>query len=116
MDRRQVWRSVAALMLLGGLTAGAASAADKDGSMEGDKATVTQERAAEIALERVPGGRIVEAELEREHGHLVWSFDIARPGSKDVSEIQVDAHSGEVVAEENETPDHEASEDANPKK
>jgi len=30
--------------------------------------------------------------------------------------MQVDAHSGEVVAEENETPDHEASEDANPKK
>ena len=53
-----------------------------------------------------------EAELEEEHGLLVWSFDIARPGTRNVTEVHVDAMTGKVVATEIETPAHEAQEAA----
>ena len=44
-----------------------------------------------------------ESELEKEHGRLVWSFDIATPGTNDITEVQVDAVTGEVVSVEKET-------------
>lgn len=110
MEKRHSLRPLNALVLLGSLGFGTAAAAGESAPAPGDKATVTQDRAAEIAMARVPGGRIVEGELEKEHGKLVWSFDIARPGSKDLAEIQVDAHSGAIVSESTETPAQEADE------
>lgn len=62
------------------------------------QATVTKEAATKIALDRVPNGIIKEAELEKEHGILVWSFDISNPNSKDITEIQVDAKTSKVVS------------------
>ena len=44
-----------------------------------------------------------ESELEKEHGRLVWSFDIAMPGTNVVTEVQVDAMTGEIVSVEKET-------------
>lgn len=35
-----------------------------------------------------------EAELEEELGKLVWSFDIARPGTRNITEVLVDAITG----------------------
>ena len=43
------------------------------------------------ALAKVPGGTIVKTDLEEEDGRLVWSFDIATPGTRDITEVQVDA-------------------------
>jgi len=74
------------------------------------EAKITKQQATATALARVPDGKIREAELEREGGKLVWSFDIARPGTKDITEIQVDAKTGEIVSQTTETPKHEASE------
>jgi len=71
---------------------------------------VSRAEAERIALTRVPNGVVKEAELEKEHGHLIWSFDIATPGSTDITEVHVDANSGEVVATENETEADEKSE------
>jgi len=34
----------------------------------------------------------------------VWSFDIATPHSKDITEVQVNAVTGEIVSVEKETP------------
>ena len=76
------------------------------------QATVTKEQAQTTALTRAPGGTIQEGELEKEKGRLVWSFDIARPGTKDITEVQVDARSGEIVSVENETPSDQAKEKA----
>jgi uncharacterized membrane protein YkoI len=115
MNSRYAARSLAALILLGGSVIATVAAAPESAQSVNSKPTVTQERAAEIALARVPGGKVVEAELEKEHGRQVWSFDISRPDSKDVTEIQVDAKTGEIVAEENETPDQEKNEDADRK-
>ena len=54
-------------------------------------AKVSQGGAEKIALARTPGGSVKESELEKEHGKLVWSFDIAIPGTSDITQVQVDA-------------------------
>lgn len=76
------------------------------------QAKLTQVAAERIALTKVPAGVVESAELEQEHGALVWSFDIATPGDKDIHEIQVDAKSGAIVSAEIETPHAQAQERA----
>lgn len=74
------------------------------------QAKVTQAQATATALARVPGGKVESAELEREHGKLIWSFDLVQPRGKGVTEIQVDAVSGVVVSQKQETPAQQANE------
>jgi len=74
------------------------------------EAKITEADARAIALSKVPDGTIKEAELEREHGKLIWSFDVARPGTKDITEVNVDAKSGVIVAVDVETPKAQAKE------
>lgn len=74
------------------------------------EAKVTEAQAKTTALSKTPNGTVKSAELEREHGRLVWSFDIARPSVKGVTEIQVDAKSGKIVSMKKETPAQEAQE------
>ena len=71
---------------------------------------ITKEEATKAALAKVPNGTVKEAELEKEKGRLVWSFDIASPGSNDITEVQVDANTGNVVSVEKESPKAEAAE------
>jgi len=68
------------------------------------QAKVAKADAEKIALAKVPGGTIKESGLEKENGKLIWSFDIATPGTKDITEVQVDAITGEVVSVAKETP------------
>ncbi len=92
-------------------TVGAVAAQKKSSQADLQKqAKVTKAQATTTALERVPNGKVKEAELENEHGKLVWSFDIATPGSKDITEVQVDAMDGGVVSEEKESPKAEKAE------
>jgi hypothetical protein len=74
------------------------------------EAKITKEQAAKTALAKVPNGTIKESELEQENGKLVWSFDIAASGVNGVTEVQVDAKTGDVVSVENESPKSEAAE------
>ena len=76
------------------------------------RAKITRAQAEATALKRAPNGTVKEGELEEEHGRLVWSFDIARPGTRDLTEVHVDAITGKVVSTEIETPEHEAREAA----
>src|SRR5713226_2650170 len=75
-------------------SANAASASQAELQKE---AKISMEKAREIALKKVPGGKIESAELEREHGKLIYSFDIktSKPG---VMEVNVDAITGKVLA------------------
>jgi len=91
------------------------STADKEAKLA-PQAKVTKTEAAGIALAKVPGGSIKESELEKEHGKLVWSFDIAAPDATDITEVLVNAITGEVVSVEKETAGHEAKEKAGEKK
>lgn len=73
-------------------------------------AKLSQAAAEKVALTRAPGGTVKESELEKEHGRLVWSFDIATPGTSDITEVQVDAVTGEVASVERETPAQQQAE------
>jgi uncharacterized membrane protein YkoI len=74
------------------------------------KARVSEAQAREIALSKAPHGTIKTSELENEKGHLIWSFDIATPGTKDITEVNVDAVTGAIVAVDTESPAKEAAE------
>src|SRR4051812_35275923 len=68
------------------------------------QAKVSRSDAEKAALAKVPGGTIKEGELEKEKGKVIWSFDIATPGTKDITEVHVDANTGQIVGTEIETP------------
>jgi uncharacterized membrane protein YkoI len=74
------------------------------------EAKVTEAQAHATALAKVPQGVVKSSELEREHGRLIWSFDVAQPSAKGVTEIQVDAKTGKIVSVKKETPAQEAKE------
>jgi len=80
------------------------------------QAKVSRATAEQTALAKVAGGTIKEGELENEDGKLIWSFDIATPGSKDITEVAVDAISGKVLSVENESAEDEAKEKAHEEK
>ena len=80
------------------------------------QAKISRADAERTALAKVPGGTIKEGGLEKEKGKLVWSFDIAKPGDKNITEIQVDAITGAILSVDIETPEAEAKEKAEKEK
>ncbi len=89
--------------------AGCATEKEQEAKLEA-KAKVTKAEAERIALAKVPGGTIKEAGIEKEKGKVIWSFDIATPGTQDITEVAVDAMTGDVLAIDKETPSQEAKE------
>lgn len=75
-------------------------------------AKITKSKAETIALAKVPHGTIKSAEIEREKGHLVWSFDISTPKTRDITEVLVDARTGEIISKQIESPADQAREAA----
>jgi uncharacterized membrane protein YkoI len=80
------------------------------------EAKVSQSDAQATAMAQAPNGIIKESELEKEHGNLIWSFDISTPDSTDITEVNVDAMTGKVVSTGKEKPDDEAKEATEEKK
>ena len=74
------------------------------------KPKISKAEAQKTALAKVPGGKIKDSELEEEDGKLIWTFDIATKGTKDITEVHVDAMTGEVIKVENESAADEAKE------
>ena len=70
----------------------------------GQHPRISMHTARSRALALVPGGRIRSAELEREHGRLIYSFDIATPRGAGVEEIQISAITGRLVSRTHEKP------------
>ena len=68
------------------------------------QAKIPKSVAEKIALSKVPTGTIQSAELEKEHGNLIWLFDISKPGTRNITEVQVDAKNGQIVSVQIETP------------
>ncbi|HEY5403890.1 MAG TPA: PepSY domain-containing protein [Pyrinomonadaceae bacterium] len=77
-------------------------------------AKVTKEAAQETALKRAPGN-VESSELEKEHGKLVYSFDI-RNEKGTITEVQVSAITGKVVRVEHESKQQEEAEKKKEKK
>ena len=74
------------------------------------EAKISKEAAQQTALAKVPAGTIKEAEIEKEKGKLQWSFDVATPDTKDITEVNVDAMTGEVISVERESAERESKE------
>ena len=73
-------------------------------------AKVDPAKARQAALAKVPGGKIVKEELERENGKLVYSFDIKKGTEPGIEEVLVDALDGVVVSVAHEDAAKEAAE------
>jgi hypothetical protein len=73
------------------------------------EAKISLKKARGIALKKAPG-KIAKGELERENGKLIYSFDIKQSGQTGVTEVAVDAITGDVVDVQHETPAKEAAE------
>ena len=95
-------------ILAAGCLAGCASHSQSHLQAE---AKISKADAQATALAKAPNGTVKEAELEREHGKLIWSFDIATPDSNDITEVNVDAITGEVVNVEHEKAKKEKADD-----
>ncbi len=65
------------------------------------QAAIPADSAVAIAKARVPG-RIAKAELEKEDGALIYSFDIKVAGKDGVTEVHVDAKTGAILKVEGE--------------
>ena len=77
------------------------------------EAKIPEATARATALKQVPAGSSVKKyELEREHGTLIYSYDLTVPGRTGIEEIAVSALDGSLVAREHETPKMEKKEAA----
>ena len=110
MKTNQFVTLIAAALLAAGI-AGCATEKKCCAKLEA-QAKVSRAEAEKTALAKVPGGSIKEGDIEEEKGKLIWSFDITTPGSKNITEVAVDAKTGEVVSVDVETPEQQAKEKA----
>jgi uncharacterized membrane protein YkoI len=72
--------------------------------------TLAQARAKALALHP---GEIKSAELEKEHGRQIYSFDIKTGDG--IHEVNVDSETGKIVEDSKESPSAEAKEAAGKK-
>ncbi|HEX4963895.1 MAG TPA: PepSY domain-containing protein [Thermoanaerobaculia bacterium] len=76
------------------------------------QARIDLDTARAVALKRVPHGTVRSEELEREHGKLIYSFDIEVPGKPGIEEVNVSAMSGKVIGMHHESAQTERREAA----
>lgn len=76
------------------------------------QAKISKTQAEKIAMAKVPNGKIQSAEIENEHNALVWSFDITTPGTKNITEVLVNAKTGTIVDVSTENAGDQAKEKA----
>ena len=88
---------VAALLASGSLTiADLASAGGKKERAEmAATAEVTVDQAAKVATEKT-GGKVIEAELEKKHGKIIWGVKTVDSDGK-MMETHIDADSGMAI-------------------
>lgn len=89
------------ILLMGGLALSSEGIPTQDKGMS--RATLTLEEAIATAKTKFPG-EVLETELETEHGQAVYEIEIASTTGV-VTEIKVDAQSGELLSSDIE--DHE---------
>jgi len=112
MNSNKTIKSLLTLAVVASLGLCAASAKDeaKEQARLASKAKITKAEAQKIALAKEANGTVKDAELEEEGGKLIWSFDIALPNTKNITEVNVDAITGKIVSVQIETPKDKAKE------
>jgi uncharacterized membrane protein YkoI len=101
---------IAALTLSASAAGAQAAAKHETQAQLRAEAKIPAATARATALAKVPGGRVKTYELERENGHLLYSFDITSKGKTGIDEVQVDAITGAVLSNVHETPAEERKE------
>jgi uncharacterized membrane protein YkoI len=94
--------------LLLAVTTAALAANSASARTEHPRISMQAARASALAL--VPHGAIRSGELEREHGRLIYSFDIAVPNQTGIEEVQINAMTGRLVSRTHENPAAERQE------
>lgn len=110
MNMRKLVLSLMGSATVVALTAAAAIGAEESQAVLKKQAKVTEAQARSTALAKVVNGTVKSSELEKEHGKLIWSFDIATPKTQNITEVQVDAKTGKIVSTQIETPAKQAKE------
>jgi lipopolysaccharide export LptBFGC system permease protein LptF len=87
---------------------------EKQDSKLAKQAKITMAQARQIAHKKA-SGKIEGEELEKEHGKLIYSFDI-RNAKGTITEVQVDAKTGAIVSVEEENKAAEQKEKQQDKK
>ncbi len=105
---------LAGIVVVSSTTTLAQEKEEKSNAKLAKQAKITMEAAKATAMEKVPG-TVEDGELEKEHGKLVYSFDI-RNEKGTISEVWVDAKTGKVIKVEEENAAAEAKENAADKK
>ena len=118
--KKSILHSLIAILAIGALTGCVCTKGEKQHKEAKQaklmaEAKVTKTDAEKIALAKVPSGTMKEGELEKEKGRLIWSFDITTPDTKDITEVNVDAITGDVVSVEKEAAESETKEAAGKK-
>ena len=119
--KKSILHSLIAILAIGALTGCVCAKGEKHHNKEAKqarlmaKAKVSRADAEKTALAKAPNGTIKEGELEKEKGKLIWSFDITTPDTKDITEVNVDAITGDVVSVEKEAAESETKEAAGKK-
>lgn len=75
MKRNQSVQTVVAAFALVTVTTSGVVAAEETEAQLLTQGLVSKADAQKTAVEKVPDGRVESAELEKENGKLVWSFD-----------------------------------------
>lgn len=68
---------------------------------------ISEDSALKIAMARMPGAKVRAVELENEHGHLIWSWELKLAGKAGIEEVNVNALDGSIVGVEHENPEAE---------
>jgi uncharacterized membrane protein YkoI len=110
IENMKHYKIIATLTLIGALAVGCESEKEDDSAALASQAKISKEDATKTALAKVPNGTIKEAELEKEKGKLIWSFDMSTPDTQNTTEVNVDAITGDIVNVEIEKPGDEAKE------
>ena len=119
--KKSILHSLIAILAIGALTGCVCAKGEKHHNKEAKQAKLMAEAkvskadAEKTALAKVSNGTIKEGELEKEKGKLIWSFDITTPDTKDITEVNVDAITGDVVSVEKEAAESETKEAAGKK-
>jgi uncharacterized membrane protein YkoI len=119
--KNSILHSLIAILAIGALTGCVCAKGEKHHNKEAKQAKlmaqakVSKDDAGKTALAKVLNGTIKEGELEKEKGKLIWSFDITTPDTKDITEVNVDAITGDVVSVEKEAAENEVKEAAGEK-
>lgn len=88
----------------------------KEGKDSEKHAKISKAEAEKTALSQVKDGKIVDTELEEEHGTLIYEVELKTPGSDDRTEVKIDANTGKVLSVEKESDKHDDDDEHEGKK